>query len=211
MQNCGKVAVQVSKMPTIISRLVLIRVITLDRNQRGKNILEKKKFIFQNFRPHTGADNMEYSYDLNERTLYIEGNRVPAYSLEKNEIGNCTSCDSVLTSLSYHSTGDNIAVVTKCVSCGTFYANIYDSDWNWVDEVRIMLLPIPIPISNPLIDNWEELEAVPIKKLEAVFSKGEIEALFARAKDRTPVRQYLYRARKKYDLFEEIFNLKLDL
>lgn len=154
---------------------------------------------------------MEYKYDLNEKALYIEGNRITAYSREKNEIGNCTSCDSVLMSLSYHSVEENIMVVTKCTSCGAFYANIYDSDWNWVDEARISLLPIPILISNPVIDSWKELEAVPMKKLEAVFSKGEIEALFARAKDKTPVRQYLYRARKKYELFEEIFDLKLDL
>lgn len=154
---------------------------------------------------------MEYKYDLNEKALYIEGNRITAYSREKNEIGNCTNCDSVLMSLSYHSVEENIVVVTKCTSCGAFYANIYDSDWNWVDEAHISLLPIPILISNPLIDSWEELEAVPMKKLEAVFSKGEIEALFARAKDKTPVRQYLYRARKKYELFEEIFGLKLDL
>jgi hypothetical protein len=92
-----------------------------------------------------------------------------------------------------------------------FYANIYDSDWNWVDEAQIELIPIPIPISNPVINSWEGLEAVPIKKLEVIFSKGEIDALFARAKNKTPVRQYLYRARKKYELFEEIFNLKMDL
>jgi len=154
---------------------------------------------------------VEYMYDLNEKTLYIDENRIPAYSLEKNEIGNCTSCDSILVSLSYHAAGENIAVITKCTSCGTFYANIYDSYWNWVDEIQVTLLPIPIPISNPVVDSWEELKAVPIKKLEAVFSKGEIEALFARAKDKTPIRQYLYRARKKYELFEEIFDLRLEL
>lgn len=154
---------------------------------------------------------MEYRYDLNEKTLYIEEDRISAYSQEKNEIGNCTNCDSILMSLSYHSAGENVAVITKCISCGAFYANIYDSDWNWVDEVQVALLPIPVPISNPVINSWERLETVPIKKLEAVFSKGEIEALFARAKDKTPVRQYLYRARKKYGLFEEIFDLKLEI
>ncbi|WP_440948476.1 hypothetical protein ACSAZL_09745 [Methanosarcina sp. T3] len=154
---------------------------------------------------------MEYRYDLNEKTLYIDENRIPAHSLENNEIGNCTNCDSILMSLSYHATGEYMAVITRCTSCGAFYANIYDSDWNWVDEIQVMLLPIPIPISNPVIDSWEDLKNVPIKKLEAVFSKGEIEALFDRAKDRTPVRQYLYRARKKYELFEEIFDLRLEL
>jgi hypothetical protein len=114
-------------------------------------------------------------------------------------------------SLSYHAAGERNVVVTKCISCGDFYANIYDSGWNWLDEIPVSLLPIPIPVSNQIIDNWKGLEAIPMKKLEAVFSKGEIEALFARAKDETPIRQYLYRARKKYKLFEEIFDIELAL
>lgn len=154
---------------------------------------------------------MEYSYDLKGNNLYIGENQINAYSLEENEIGNCTICDSILMSLSYHMAGERNVVVTKCISCGAFYANIYDSEWNWVDEVQVSLLPIPIPISSQRIDDWKGLESIPIKKLEAVFSKGEIEALFARAKDETPIRQYLYRARKKYKLFEEIFDLELAL
>lgn len=154
---------------------------------------------------------MKYSYDLKENNLYIEDNQLPAYSLEENEIGNCSNCDSILMSLSYHSVGKTIAVVTKCISCGSFYVNIYDSGWNWVDEAPVFLLPIPISISSQTIDNWVGLEKIPLKKLEVIFSRGEIEALFARAKDETPVRQYLYRARKKYELFEEIFDIKLEL
>ena len=154
---------------------------------------------------------MEDSYDLKGNNLYIGDNQINAYSLEENEIGNCTRCDSILMSLSYHTAGERNVVVTKCISCGAFYANIYDSEWNWVDEVQVSLLPIPIPISSQRIDDWKGLESIPIKKLEAVFSKGEIEALFARAKDETPIRQYLYRARKKYKLFEEIFDLELAL
>jgi hypothetical protein len=154
---------------------------------------------------------VEYSYDLKGKNLFIGENRIPAYSLEENEIGNCTNCDSILLSLSYHSVGDKILVITRCVSCGSFYANIYDSDWNWVDEAPVTLLPIPIPISSEVVYDLKGLEATPIKKLEAVFSKGEIEALFARAKNETPIRQYLYRARKKYSVFEEIFDLRLEL
>jgi hypothetical protein len=140
-----------------------------------------------------------------------EESRIHAYSLEKNEIGNCSNCDAIIMSISYHSVGDTIVVVTKCASCGALYANIYDSGWNWKDETPVSLLPIPIPISNQIIDDWKGLEAIPMKKLEAIFSKGEIEALFARAKDETPIRQYLYRARKKYKLFEEIFDIELAL
>ena len=154
---------------------------------------------------------MEYYYDLKEHNLYIGETQVPAYSLEENEIGNCSRCNSTLMSLSYHSEGETIVVATKCISCGSFYVNIYDSGWNWIDEAPLFLVPIPIQISSQVIDSCKDLEAIPIKKLEAVFSRGEIEALFARAKDETPVRQYLYRARKKYELFEEIFDLRLEL
>ena len=94
--------------------------------------------------------------------------------------------------------------------CGALYVNIYDSEWNWVDEAQVFLLPVSIPISNPIVDDNKGLEAISMKKLEAVFSRGEIDALFARAKNETPIRQYLYRARKKYELFEEIFDLRLE-
>lgn len=154
---------------------------------------------------------MEYYYDLKTNSLYIEENKMPAYSLEKNEIGNCSNCDSVLVSFSYHSVGETTLVVAKCVSCGAFNINIYDSGWNWLDEAPVSLLPITIPITNQIINDYEGLEQVSLKKLEVIFSKGEIEALFARAKNETPVRQYLYRARKKFDLFEEIFDFKLEL
>lgn len=154
---------------------------------------------------------MEHNYDLKTNSLYIEESRIPAYSLEKNEIGHCSNCDAIIMSLSYHSVGETIVVVTRCASCGAFYANVYDSGWNWIDETPVVLLPILIPISNQIIDDYKGLERISIKKLEAVFSRGEIEALFARAKNETPIRQYLYRARKKYDLFEKIFDLRLEL
>ncbi len=158
-----------------------------------------------------GVDNMEYIYDLKEHYLCIEEKLIPAYSLEKNEIGNCSNCDEIIFSLSYHSIGDTIGVVTKCSSCGAFSINIYDLQWNWMDEAAVSLRPIQIPITNQTITDWKSLETIPLKKLQVVFSNGEIEALISRAKNETPIRQYLYRARKKYDLFEEIFELKFEL
>lgn len=160
--------------------------------------------------PLTRVDKMEYHYDLSTNNIYVEEKKISAYSLEKNEIGNCSSCDAILISLSYHSIGKLIVVVTKCNACGAFSANIYDSEWNWVDEATVSLLPIPIPIFTQIIDDFEGLEKIPMKKLESVFSRGEIEAIFAKSKNENPIRQYLYRARKKYLLFEEIFDLKLD-
>jgi hypothetical protein len=76
--------------------------------------------------------------------------------------------------------------------------------------VQLVKYCIRILISNTIIDDLEGLEKISMKKLEAVFSKGETEALFASAKNESPIRQYLYRARRKYALFEEIFEMRLE-
>jgi hypothetical protein len=150
-------------------------------------------------------------YDLKSKNLHVEETIIPANSLERNKIGNCTTCDAAIMSLSYHNFEETIIVVTKCTSCGSFYANMYDSEWNWINEVPVSLLPIRIQIANPIIDDLEGLERISIKKLEAVFSRGEIEALFASAKNETLIRQYLYRARRKYALFEILFDIRMEL
>jgi hypothetical protein len=97
-------------------------------------------------------------YDLKNNILYIEKSQISAYNHEKNEMGNCSNCDAILISLSYHLIGESIIVVTKCTFCGAFYANIYNSDWNWIDEVPVSLLPIRIPIANPIIDDKHKFE-----------------------------------------------------
>ena len=154
---------------------------------------------------------MVYSYDLADNNLCIGENRIPAYDMEENEIGSCSNCSAMLISLSYHYLSEKNVVVTRCVSCRSFYANFYDVEWSWIDEVPLSLLPIPITISNKVINDSIELDKLSLKKLQVVFSRGEIEALFARTRNETPIRQYLYRARKKYKLFEEIFDIQLDL
>jgi hypothetical protein len=154
---------------------------------------------------------MDYRYDLTDNNLCVGESRIPAYDLEENEIGNCSNCSSILVSLSYHSVSETNVVVTRCVSCRAFYANIYDLEWSWIDEIPLSLLPIPITISNKVINESKELEKLPLIKLQAVFSRGELEALFARTRNETTIRQYIYRARKKYKLFEEIFDIRLEL
>jgi hypothetical protein len=155
-------------------------------------------------------------YDLKNNNLHLEENIIPAYSLEKNRIGNCSNCEATplceatLLSLSYHAVDNNIIVITKCTSCGAFQANIYDSEWNWLEEVQVSLLPIRIPISNPIIDSLEGLKGIPIEKIEVIFNRAEIEAIFASAKNETPIRKHLSRARRKYSIFEKIFDLRLE-
>jgi len=42
-------------------------------------------------------------YDIKTNSIDIAGNRIHAYSLELNKIGNCSNCDGILISLRFMS------------------------------------------------------------------------------------------------------------
>ena len=50
-----------------------------------------------------------------------------------------------------------------------------------------------------------------MKQLSTIFSPAEIDAIFAKVRGEKYIRQYLYRARKKYDYFEEVFGIKIQV
>jgi len=156
---------------------------------------------------------MDYKYDLKNNILHIDGMQVPSYNLEENEIGVCSKCDSDLVSVSYHSFNNTVIVVARCNACDVMYANIYDADWGWVDEVPTsQFFPSTRPQDNSTtIGDIEALESIPMKQLRTIFSPAEVDAMFAIARGKKYVRQYLYRARKKYGNFEEVFGFTLQI
>ncbi|MCL2863549.1 MAG: hypothetical protein FWE54_05640 [Methanimicrococcus sp.] len=68
-----------------------------------------------------------------------------------------------------------------------------------------------IPVYNDIINTFEELETIPKEQLEAVFSSTEIEAIFRKAKNEKNIRQYYHRARMKYEKFENVFGIKINI
>lgn len=178
----------------------------------------------------TAPDTRNYSYDLKKNILYAGERQIPPYELEENEIGTCGYCGSVITSLSYHEIEGEFIVAGKCINCGTLSANIYDYDWNWLNEIAIPHFSRPISEDNPdnvterlpeakdheetetsEMDELELLNSIPMKQIETIFSPTEITAMFARAKGEKCIRQYLYNARKKYQTFEDVFGIKLTI
>lgn len=164
-----------------------------------------------------GHEKMNCKYDTNEKTLYINRYIIPAYKFEKNEIGSCSSCNSELSSISYHIYKDCYLIVTGCISCDNLYLNIFDNSWDWQSEILIdQVNNKPVDktdnINSQNIETNEEsemLDNIPVKQLETIFSPTEIDAMFAKARGDKYVRQYLYRARKKYQDFEDVFGIKL--
>ena len=167
---------------------------------------------------------MDYGYDLKNNILYIGANQVPAYDIESNEIGICSVCSASLLSISYHSFDNSLIIVAKCNGCNSIYANVYSTDWTWLNEVAIShfssekcqdtdaggstLQKDGISDTNVSL---KLLNSIPMKQLQTTFSPAEINAMFARAKGDGCIRQYLYNARKKYDTFEDVFGITINV
>ena len=155
---------------------------------------------------------MEYKYNLKDNLLIIAKAEIPSYSLEENEIGVCITCESNLVSISYHSFENNKIIVAKCPECGMMSANIYNIEWNWLEETSIsQFFYSHQQNDSKTSEDIKALENIPIKQLSTIFSPAEIDAMFAKARGEKYIRQYLYRARKKYDYFEEVFGIKIQV
>jgi hypothetical protein len=131
--------------------------------------------------------------------LVFEGKRLEPVSLEKNAVGLCSRCESDLTSLSYHRDESSWLVCAQCKNDHTILMR-YDQKWNWQGDRELQISPDEMSISS--IDK---------EKLESVFTPAEIRDMLSCEQGLPYVRQNLYRARAKYDKFEKLFGLKLNL
>jgi len=170
---------------------------------------------------------MVFKYDPSNNFLQVDNTIVPSYDLTENPIGTCSFCDAQIISLSYHDLGDNIAVVAHCEKCGASFINLYDREWNWLSEQPISHFFTytesnmykkdasnearisDSPLSEELY--YTDLSKVPMNKLNTIFSPSEIEAMMAKSLGEKYVRQYLYRARKKYKKFQDVFGITLGI
>jgi hypothetical protein len=67
-------------------------------------------------------------------------------------------------------------------------------------------------VENLAVDQYfKDVSKVPMNKLTTIFSPSEIEAMIAKSLGEKYVRQYLYRARKKYPKFRDVFGITLDI
>jgi transcription elongation factor Elf1 len=172
---------------------------------------------------------MLFKYDSSNNFLQVDNTIVPSYDLTENPIGTCSFCDAQIISQSYHNLGDNIAVVAYCEDCGASFVNLYDKEWNWLSEQPISHFfsyqESDVQKRDPQIEErksnverlvheemyYTDLTKVPMNKLTTIFSPSEIEAMIAKSLGEKYVRQYLYRARKKYKKFQDVFGIILNI
>ncbi|WP_321417813.1 hypothetical protein [uncultured Methanomethylovorans sp.] len=172
---------------------------------------------------------MLFKYDSSNNFLQMDNTIFPSYDLIENPIGTCSFCDAQIISKSYHYLGDAIAVVAYCEKCGASFVNLYDQEWNWLSEQPISHFfsyqesdirdrDVKIDEMAPRVEKsmvedqyFTDISKVPMNKLTTIFSPSELEAMIAKSLGEKYVRQYLYRARKKYQKFQDVFGITLDI
>jgi hypothetical protein len=131
--------------------------------------------------------------------LLSDGRRVEPVSLEKNIVGFCARCGSELESIAYYRSDSRWQVCARCKEDHLVLMQ-FDSGWNWLGDQELEIYAERISIST-----------IPRDKLEAVFTAAEIRDMEACERKGPYVRQNLYRARAKYDRFEKLFGMRIDL
>ncbi|MDD4652297.1 MAG: hypothetical protein PHQ34_08700 [Methanothrix sp.] len=131
--------------------------------------------------------------------LIFEGNTLEPVSLEHNMVGFCSRCDQDLESLAYHCTESKWLISAKCRN-DHLVLMCYDRQWNWQSDCDLEIYTEKASISS-----------IAGEKLQAVFTQAEIRDMIACQQGLPYTRQNLYRARAKYDKFEKLFGIRIDV
>ena len=133
------------------------------------------------------------------RILIFEGRRLDPVSIDRNMVGFCSRCDADLESLAYHSTETNWLVSARCDKEHLVLMR-YDRQWNWLGDLDLEICAEKVSVSS-----------IGREKLEAVFTQAEIRDMLACQQGLPFTRQNLYRARAKYERFEKLFGITIDI
>lgn len=136
---------------------------------------------------------------LPDSVLEHQGRSLEPVSLDKNRVGLCQSCGEELESLAYHRYDNGWLVSAKCRN-EHLVLMCFDKEWNWNDDLCL-----------EAASSFARVSDLKREQLEAVFTSAEIRTMLSCERHESYVRQNLYRARAKYDKFEKLFGVRLNL
>ncbi len=125
--------------------------------------------------------------------------RLEPFSLSRNVIGFCGICGSDLESLAYYST-DREWLISACCKNEHLALIRYDREWNWKEDLPIEFVKEEVRVAD--LDR---------EMLNSVFTPAEIRDMIACQQGQSYTRQNVYRARTKYERFEKLFGIKIDI
>ena len=132
-------------------------------------------------------------------TIHYDGKQLDPISLQRNKVGFCDKCELELESLAYYRTDSGWLVSAQCNN-GHFSLMSYDHEWNWRGDQELQI-----------VENISTVQSIPKERLEVVFTTAEIRDLLAYEQGQPYTRQNIYRARAKYEKFEKLFGIKLNI
>ncbi len=139
---------------------------------------------------------------LDGLALISEAGRQDPLNVEEVFAGFCSRCEEgELHSLAFYQDSQGWLVAARCNECGIHLLLRYDRSWNWLDDGVVEVVE-----AGPA-----QVSTLPREQLEAVFTSAEIRDMLACEEGRPFTRQNLYRARSKYDRFESLFGIRIQL
>lgn len=150
-----------------------------------------------------------YRLEKEDNSLSFEGRRHEPLSLECNFVGFCSRCEGDLSSIAYYRICGGWAVAARCWGCGKLFVLRFDRSWSIEEESELGAglyegSSCELPKASRLNDLSRE-------ELEAVFTPAELRDMERCERGEAYTRQNLYRARAKYDKFERLFGVKIDI
>jgi hypothetical protein len=157
-----------------------------------------------------------YRFDREKKHLFFEDQKLEPRSEEGNVVGFCSFCNGELSSLAYYRVPEGWMVASSCDGCGRMFLSRYDSSWSWEGDFGLAA-------SEPDQSAKEESQRSSPKtstssisdlsreQLEVVFTPAELRDMERCERGEAYTRQNLYRARAKYEKFERLFGVRIDI
>ncbi len=150
-----------------------------------------------------------YRLDQEKKRLFFEGQKLEPRSVEGNFVGFCTFCDGELWSIAYYQVSKGWLVASRCDGCERRILSRYDPSWSWEEDSDLEAAePELLAKEDPKTSRLSDL---PREQLEAVFTPAELRDMERCERGEGYTRQNLYRARAKYEKFERLFGVRIDI
>jgi hypothetical protein len=159
-----------------------------------------------------------YRLDREKNHLFFEGRKLEPRSVEENVVGFCSDCEGELWSIACYQLSEGWLVASRCDGCERMAISRYDPSWTWEGDFDLVVVA-----ADPDQSAKEEsqrstpktsttsLSDIPREELETVFTPAELRDMERCEKGEAYTRQNLYRARAKYEKFERLFGVRIDI
>jgi hypothetical protein len=150
-----------------------------------------------------------YRLDQEKKYLFFEGQKLEPRSVEWNLVGFCTLCEGELWSIAYYQVFEGWMVAARCDGCDKMVLARFDKSWSWEGDYDLEAAEPAPPTGDA--SKASSISRLSREELETVFTPAELRDMERCERGEAYTRQNLYRARAKYEKFERLFGVKLDI